>query len=174
MILLFFYLYHPFSFTLFFLFLFPSFCTILSPPSLVQFVHFTAPYILGSSTMRHIKTWWLFCNIWGSLRLGSIDNRSIYMFMPQFYRQPRHICPKIFMLSCYFQFLKLNIEFYALGGHLTEVDSLRCCVSSLIVAECARSLLSHRFPSSMQVPFFIVVERVELRRCLYYRRSFVS
>ncbi|QCD93407.1 hypothetical protein DEO72_LG5g1482 [Vigna unguiculata] len=25
----------------------------------------------------------------------------------------------------------------------------------------------------MQVPFFIVVERVELRRCLYYRRSFM-
>ena len=28
------------------------------------------------------------------------------------------------MLSRYFQFLKLNTEFYASGRHLTEVDSL--------------------------------------------------
>jgi len=78
--------------------------------------------VLGQT--RHIKTRWHFCNIWGSLCLDSKDNRNIYMFMPQFYRQPRHICPKIFMFSRYFQFLKLNTKFYALGGYLTEADNL--------------------------------------------------
>jgi len=44
--------------------------------------------------------------------------------MPRFYKQRRHICPKIFMISRYFIFLKLNTEFYASGGHLIEADSL--------------------------------------------------
>ena len=44
--------------------------------------------------------------------------------MPRFYKQPRQICPKIFMFSRCFQFLKLNAEFYASGGHLTEEDNL--------------------------------------------------
>ena len=44
--------------------------------------------------------------------------------MPRFYRQPRHICPKIFMLSYYFQFLKLKTEFCVSGGHLTKTCSL--------------------------------------------------
>ena len=44
--------------------------------------------------------------------------------MSRFYRQLKHICPKICMFSCYFKFLKLNTKFYALGGHLTQENSL--------------------------------------------------